>query len=504
MNFKASNTSRELQSLLESPFTVSAVLCFGILLRIWQYLANRSLWLDEAMVALNIIDRPYAMLLQPLDYNQAAPLGFLLAEKVFVEVFGTSEFALRLLPLLFGIASLVMFWEMVRNYLDKRVWAVAILLFAVSDALLYYSSEVKQYSGDVAAAVFLYVVSLRLESKRLTGFRILVYGCLGGVAVWLSHPAVFIMAGLGSLLLITSVREKDWARLFRLLIVFLFWVTSFAVLYFLSLEKVAGNEFLLRIWDQSFAPLPPTSLADFGWYGTTFIEFSKNPLGQPLPAIASIILALGCVHMFLGKRGKFFQLISPLPFLLIASALHKYPVTGRFLLFLLPTAFIFITAGFDLIVSKANRPSLLLGAIAAGMLIVYPVVHANYHIIKPRMSEELKPVLDHVQKKWSKGDELYLFWSAEPAFCYYADKFGLENAKMTKGMACADSWVEYFKDFDRLIGKKRIWLIFSRTWMGEDDNEKDQLIEYLNLLGKRVDSFEAYNAFTYLYDFSVR
>ncbi|MGA7877160.1 MAG: glycosyltransferase family 39 protein [Desulfoferrobacter sp.] len=504
MNSKVDNISRDLKSFLESPLTVLAVIFFGIILRVSQYLANRSLWLDEAMAALNIIGRSFERLLQPLDYNQAAPPGFLLAEKAFVKIFGTNEYALRLLPLLFGIAALILFWEMARHYLEKRVLPVAILLFTVSDALIYYSSEVKQYSGDVAVAVFIYTMSFRLESKNLTGPRIFVYGVLGGLAVWLSHPAVFLLAGIGSVLLLTSVREKDWSGSLKLLLICLFWGTSFAVLYFLSLEKLVGNKFLLRFWSQSFVPFPPISFADFKWFGTTVVEFSKDPLGQPSPVIVVATLALGCGHMFLAKREKFFQLISPLPFLLFASAVHRYPMTGRFLLFLLPAAFIFIAEGFDFIRCRAGPLSVPLVVIVASSLIVYPLAHATFHLTKPRMTEEIKPVLRHVRENWSKGDELYLFWSAEPAFLYYADKFGLENAKMTKGVGFKSSGLKYFKDFEKLIGKKRIWFIFSRTWMGENDNDKDPLLHYLDARGTRKDSFEAFNASAYLYDLSER
>ena len=503
MNSKVDNIPRGLGSFLKSPRTILAMVLFGIILRVSQYAANRSLWLDEAMVALNIIGRSFERLLQPLDYNQAAPPGFLLVEKALAAMLGASEYALRLLPLLLGIAALVLFWEMAYNCVERRVWPIAVLLFAVSDSLIYYSSEVKQYSGDVAVAVLLYTMCFRLESKKLTRIQIVVFGILGGLVVWLSHPAAFVLAGIGSILLLASIVEKDWSRLLKLLPILLFWGMSFAALYFVSLEKVAKNRLLLHLWKQSFLPLPPTTFADFAWFGATVIEFSKNPLRQPFPAIVLPIIALGCLDMFLTKRKRFLQLISPLPFLLFASAIHKYPMTGRFLLFLLPPVFIFIAEGLDFIGCKKNRLCFPLAAVAASLLVLYPLGHAAFHLIRPRMTEEMKPVLSHVQKKWSEGDELYVFWSAEPAFVYYADKFGFENAKMTKGIGFTNNWTEYFKDFEKLIGEKRIWFIFSRTWMGENDNEKGPLLNYLDSRGTRKDSFEAFNASAYLYDLSA-
>jgi hypothetical protein len=56
------------------------IIGLGIVLRLTQYVFNRSLWYDEANLALNIIDRSVLELFQPLDHDQGAPIGFLLLE----------------------------------------------------------------------------------------------------------------------------------------------------------------------------------------------------------------------------------------------------------------------------------------------------------------------------------------------------------------------------------------------------------------------------------------
>src|SRR5947208_3639344 len=76
------------------------IICLGIILRCGQYLANRSLWLDESFLALNIVQRSFSQLLQPLSYGQGAPIAFLLVEKSFLQAFGNNEYTLRLFPFL--------------------------------------------------------------------------------------------------------------------------------------------------------------------------------------------------------------------------------------------------------------------------------------------------------------------------------------------------------------------------------------------------------------------
>jgi len=51
------------------------IIGLGIILRVAEYLPNRSLWRDEASLALNITNRSlFELLSKPLDYNQGAPL----------------------------------------------------------------------------------------------------------------------------------------------------------------------------------------------------------------------------------------------------------------------------------------------------------------------------------------------------------------------------------------------------------------------------------------------
>src|SRR5215216_5286159 len=89
----------------------------GSALRILQYAANRSLSIDESFLALNLISKSPRELLQSLAFNQAAPLGFLEAEKLTLTIFGRSEYALRLLPLLASLVALVAFYGLAQRVL---------------------------------------------------------------------------------------------------------------------------------------------------------------------------------------------------------------------------------------------------------------------------------------------------------------------------------------------------------------------------------------------------
>ena len=62
------------------------------------------MWFDELTSALNIRDKSfYHLATQSLDYNQVAPLGFLLSEKIATIFLGVNDHAYRFFPLIFSI-----------------------------------------------------------------------------------------------------------------------------------------------------------------------------------------------------------------------------------------------------------------------------------------------------------------------------------------------------------------------------------------------------------------
>jgi uncharacterized membrane protein len=143
------------------------LILIGISIRIFHYLVNRSLWLDEAMLSNNIINRNFFQLLSPLDNRQIAPIGFLFAQKLSTLIFGVNEFALRLLPLLTGIFSLPLFYLLLKKIVNEKIVLLGLLFFVFGRYLLYYSHEAKQYNMDL----IIYIVCFYFfYFKKLTNY----------------------------------------------------------------------------------------------------------------------------------------------------------------------------------------------------------------------------------------------------------------------------------------------------------------------------------------------
>jgi predicted membrane-bound mannosyltransferase len=132
----------------------TSVLVLGALAwRTLRYALVFPMWGDEWMLAVNFHDRGLLELLEPLDYGQVAPPGFLWLELAASKLLGFSEPALRLVPFLAGAAAVLLFWWACRKLLDRRAALMAIAVFAASFYPLRYAVEVKPYSLDLLLAL---------------------------------------------------------------------------------------------------------------------------------------------------------------------------------------------------------------------------------------------------------------------------------------------------------------------------------------------------------------
>ncbi|GAB4239503.1 MAG: hypothetical protein Kow00121_66140 [Elainellaceae cyanobacterium] len=486
-----------------------AVVLFGSLVRLVQYLSNRSLWGDEAMLALNIVDRSYLELLTPLDYNQAAPPLFLWIERFAVQVFGNNEYALRLFPFLCGLVSLVAFFKLTTRYGSAIAAPIAIALFACLKYTLYYANEAKQYSSDVMVALLLCLWLIPLKHQQLTAKQLVPLGIVGAVFIWLSHPTIFIMAGIeASYLLIASNPQRRQIIVNRLPM-YLAWLFSFLGVYFFTIRGTLENDVLTDSWDNRY----PNSLLDVMWAFDALGRFFYNPLGFLgfTDGVAIFAFIVGCVALYYRDRIILLTIAAPILVTLFASYLNQYPFRERLVLFLAPLAILIIAEGIALLIVQFRRRHKLvsiLGACVFFILLLPPFVRASQQLISPLKVEEIRPVMTYIKSHQTPGDRLYVYPFGKEQFLYYAPKFGYApndyvmgaQTLATGGRNNRELSQPGIRRFRREIrsfrGQERVWFLFSNT----SEMEEQAFLSVVESWGEPLDRFEQPGAFVYLYD----
>lgn len=474
----------------------------GLILRLRQYLVNRSLWLDEAMLSINIVERSYGGLTGWLTYDQQAPIGFLWLQKTAVLVFGNNEYALRLTPFLAGCAALFLMYALSRR-LPPISGNAALALFIVSSALIYYSSEAKQYIFDVAVSLGLLALWLHFEERGIKPREHVLLGALGAFAIWFSHPAVFTLAAIGLLSLLKALRQKS--ALGWTLLAGGFWLASFAAFYFLFLRRSVHADVLLDYWGDAFLPL--SSRAET-WLTFAFDNFFVSAAGLETPLLLNAALAL-IGGIALARRDARLATALTLPFLLTlaASALHAYPFAGRMTLFLVPAGFILIGEGvqaFGLLLKKRPRASAWIVSVLAIALVAGNARASAQNFAAPKLREHLRPTMEYLRNARKPGDSFYIYYWAEPAFSYYAPKYGLFLPNTVFGTEHHAQPELYFSELDALRGRERVWVLFSHVYEENGFNERDYILSYLDSIGKLSRQFREPGTSVYLYLYDLR
>lgn len=478
------------------------IISIGVILRLLEYLYNRSLWLDEAKLAVNIVYKSFWQLTQSLDPVQYAPIGFLWLERLAVVAFGPDEYSLRLFPLIVSLISLPLFYKVTSYFLSKKAALISLILYVFSDSLIYYSVEVKQYTFDIFVSLLIYAVILKfIKDHHLTLKRIVILALVGILASWFSHPAVFILASLGLVLLLSA--KKKW----RLLVgIEVCWLLSFAINYFISTKVASESAELLNFWKDFFAPFPPTNVSELYWYFKSIVNFIYAPPYLSFPWIVILFFLFGCYSIYKGNKKNLLILTLPILFTLLASSLHKYPFVGRFLLFLVPITLIIIACGIEALINWSKKILGLRLSLSLGLTIIILLSYSSlssdiFHLVSGRGEEEVKPILQYFLAHKKNEDVLYVYYAAIPALQFYEAKYGLTGSHYITGVSSRDKLSGYIIDLNKLKQYKRVWLMFSHVIPvpSQTESEEQFFVDYLDGLGKRLDSFQARGASIYLY-----
>lgn len=469
-----------------------ALVALGAALRIWQYAANSSLWLDEVALAMGIVRTDLmGLLTAPLPYDQVAPKGFLLLQKLAVLAFGPSDYALRLVPFSCSLVALVVFARLATKMLDGVAPVAAVLLFATAAPLIAFSALVKQYTADVCVAVLLLGLAWELTSQPLTTPRAVRATLAGAALVWLSQPGVLIVGALGALFvawpLVLSSRLGPPRSLIALLAGWGLSALAVTLAGFASMTAPT-REYMLRFWAAGFPPSPLSQVLHTFWpWDRLMALFGGGPaaqagLGYPLPAQYAVLAAGGLGLLWRRNRRASLLLAAPLVVTLGAAVAKQYPFSDRLILFLVPALMLAIAAAIEGLRRLVQQYSPVLAwAITIGLLgpAVWPVAATP----PVYLFEHVKPALAVVQAERRSGDGIYVYYGAAPVVAFYAPQYGLERTDYSVGGCHRGTSRRYLEELDTFRGRPRVWVLLTHSLPRY--REREDILAYLDTIGTR-------------------
>ncbi len=334
---------------------VRAFVVLGLVARCVRYFLRFPLWEDESFLCVNLIDRDFRGLMQPLDYHQVAPVFFLWMQLGVVKLLGFSELSLRLVPFLAALGSLLLFWRLARQCLEGLPRLLAVAVFSVTYGTIRYAAEAKPYGVDLFVALVL--VSLTVNWLQNPGRTAWLWALAAAipVAVGLSYGAVMLGGGLCLAAAWVIGRQRRWESLAPWAVYTAALLVSFGALYFLCIRGQEASELepMREMWQEHFPPR--TGVLAFGqWLVHTHTgDIIAYPAGgSPYQSTLSTIFWIaGLVALARRKQGWFLVLcLAPLAVTFVAAALRRFPYGGNIRLNFYMAPFLCMLIGYGMAV----------------------------------------------------------------------------------------------------------------------------------------------------------
>lgn len=468
----------------------------GFALRLNQLLSGRAFWADEAWVAILVTERSYQQFFTPLG-ALVTPPAMLVLTKVLTWILGASEPVMRAIPFVAGVLVLPVFYRFARHHAGRGAAIAGLVLLTVSSHLVYYSAELKQYSLDLFVGAGLAI--LLLSDKPLDRSRSVVLSIACASAVWFSYTSVFLIVGYGLSSVLLLIIRRDYGSLRFVVPVAIATALSFGSLYLVVIAGISNSPYLLSYWRNYFAPFPITSGQDLYWYYRTAMYALDDPMGLVDPRPAAVLVLVGAATLIWRQPGFALRLLAPVPLLLVASMLHKYPLNGRLLLFLAPTIALLLGVGTDRIARVARRWYPAVWVVLITVAVISPGLPTTWRKAQaPRFRTEVRPILEDVRGRWREGDALYSYGGWGAASLYYANQIEFPpDARIPRSEATESLIRVGAGDPAANLARART---FQRVWLVVTQQQAAEAVSSLAPLGEPVERFLSFGMEALLYE----
>lgn len=405
----------------------AGLLLFGAVVRLVGFLQNASLIGDEAMLALSIGRRSFKQLLQPLDYGQVATVPFLWAERLVTLVGGVSGYSLRVVPLLAGTGLLWAVYRLTRDMAGRLEAVVALALAATSYPLIRYSVEVKPYIVDSLVSVLLIWIALRLVENLEDRWRWIRLALGGVVGVLFSPPALLVSVAVLVGLAVAAVRRGRLNLLFWLVLLGLLWAAISGAAYVSWYAPNAGAPYMRVFWAEAFLRPGTPRLLHRLWFAATETGCTLTCWRGAFDLTPGLLLfaGLGTSNIW-HRRGPEYTILvaGPLVAAFLASALGRYPIATRLMLFSAPLLCTMVAAGMVAFASLIQRRFSRIRTRWVLLLFLYPsiVVAAALTFTRPidwgLRGVDIGPLAEEFQRH-GETEPIYVFARSVPAWVFH-------------------------------------------------------------------------------------
>lgn len=372
------------------------------------------------------------------------------------------------------------------------------MLFAGSVTQWFYAGEAKQYSGDVAAALFLVWSALQMMKPGLNKARAWLIAIAGSIFILTSFSSIVIAPFVLAIVLLRLWKKQVALSRQSFFIITICWAIACALSAWYAKFVISNtvNEAMTGYWSRGFAPvnsftnyllwIPTTLFKEFSYFLTAWMEDTVPFI--TLIALSLLILSMPGIIFLARKYGSaILVLFAPFVVAILLATFRVLPFDGRVAIY---ATWPFVISGIAGIAALSewlpflSRPAI---STAISLLIAAPVICITVVLPSERPpfnAQSAQPLLKELKKQLQPGDKLYVYYRARHAMHFYGPKEGIPPSAYIVG-GDHKSIIPYLRELDQLKGNKRVWFFFTQ-WVPPKPYP-DSMKTYLgSVIGKEI------------------
>lgn len=472
----------KIKQLVEIIGLLIVLVCIGCSIK--MEIVGRTLWLDEAMLAISFNTRSFFRLFQPpLAWNQSAPVGYLFVVKVITSICGNAEWVYRLFSVIAYIALLCVFYVLCEQIVNAQYPMLCTAGVANVAILLEYSNMFKPYIVDALCVLLVILVYNKYRKKK---WNVVKLSIAFAILIWCSNPVAFMSGGVVATEVLTGIIKKDKKRTLYGMIIGASIVASFLIMYILWLAPTISGTNLSQFWEGYQFPLLWTN-RQIVQQALLAIKTVCVGIG-PAWKIILLLDGIGIVMNIIWKKNEYvWSIIMAMGITLIASNRGFFPMSDRLFLFCVPVlillGYISVHWIIELIVKVEMQKWIALLMVGCFTLSGQGIL--KYHTGEAYIEgEEANEALDYIESNINVNDKLYVYYPAIPIFMY---RLGYDTTSVCGYDNNVILGKDYFyeenqntEDIELLSEQNGVYLLFSHV---VDYQPTDNLMNVLNAQG---------------------
>ncbi len=396
---------------------------------------NNGLWHDEAATMVLFVDQGFSTIVAGDVYRPNNQIFYSIVIWLLTNIFGFSEFIVRIPSIIASIAAMVIFYRIAYIYSGKLISLIFLIGMVFSDYHVFITSEARGYGFVVLCVALLTHYGLKLieDFKK----KELIYFSLVGVLGVYTFPSLIVVVGLTYLVLLLKLRRTSIfvSGSTSLLTISLLYSPLFAKIKYYYVNFGGGFTKHERPEWYNYFTFPVDKV--FDTFGFNISATNVVDVNQIVHIFISLVLIFGLIQAYKYNRDiVYLGVVPPLGFLVLAI-IFSVPIasTSRYTMFI---DFIFIymfSIGLGTLISKTYLHLSKRGVVTnlhmliCLVLLISPIVlsslQSTHYILKqkPIPRESYKDAFRYVESLKLEDFKLIVLTARTPGFEFYAKQY---------------------------------------------------------------------------------